>query len=140
MYQISAMDYSMSENYWRSKKTENVAKKSWSGSYYQWNYETEEKEGLQKKHFWVHPLFQLRHIYGFYEAIFPTLSLHGDKFQNYLRITTIQFEELLCLVGSLISKQNAIREPIPAAARLAMTLRLVFQSNFNVLLSIVYII
>lgn len=38
-------------------------------------------------------------------------------------MTTIQFEELLFLVGPLISKQNAIREPISAAARLAMTLR-----------------
>ncbi|XP_071642980.1 uncharacterized protein [Temnothorax longispinosus] len=81
------------------------------------------KRAYKKKRFWVHPFFQLRHIHGFYEALFPTLSLYGDKFQNYLRVTTIQFEELLCLVGPLISKQNAIREPIPAAARLAMTLR-----------------
>ncbi|RLU22293.1 hypothetical protein DMN91_004571 [Ooceraea biroi] len=38
-------------------------------------------------------------------------------------MTISQFEELLCYVGPLISKQNAIRAPISAAARLAMTLR-----------------
>jgi len=79
----------------------------------------------------------MRHMHGFYEAIFPILSLYEDKFQNYLHTITTQFEELLCLDGLLISKQNVLRESVPTAAQLAMTLRLIFQSNFNILHSIV---
>ncbi|XP_071580467.1 putative nuclease HARBI1 [Temnothorax nylanderi] len=44
-------------------------------------------------------------------------------FKKYLCMTTSQFEELLSLVGPLISKESTIRNPVPAAARLAMTLR-----------------
>ncbi|XP_011858353.1 PREDICTED: uncharacterized protein LOC105555915 [Vollenhovia emeryi] len=81
------------------------------------------KRNYRQKRFWVHPLFQLRRYHGFYEAIFPTLSLFGDKFHDYLRITPTQFEELLLLIGPIIAKQNAIRESIPTAARLALTMR-----------------
>jgi len=35
----------------------------------------------------------------------------------------IQFEELLCKVARLISKEILYREPIPASKRLCMTLR-----------------
>lgn len=84
-----------------------------------------EKKKYERKRYWVHPIYQLRREHGFYHAIFPTLSLEGIKFKNYFRMTKIQFEELLCLVAPLITKQTVVREPIPAAARLAMTLRLV---------------
>lgn len=87
--------------------------------------EAQSKKPLRKKkRFWVHPILQLRKDHGFYEAIFPTLSLHEDKFKNYFRMSTEQFENLLSLVGPLIVKQKAIRDPISAPARLAMTLRL----------------
>lgn len=81
------------------------------------------KKECSPKRFWVHPLYKLRIEHGFFEAVFPTLSSYADKFENYLRMSMSQFEELLCLVGPLITKQNAVREPISAAARLLMTLR-----------------
>lgn len=40
-------------------------------------------------------------------------------------MTSIQFEELTCLVGPLIVKQQVIREPISVGERLAITLRFV---------------
>lgn len=76
-----------------------------------------------RKRFWIHPLLKLRTEHGFFEAVFPTLSSYADKFENYLRMSTIQFEKLLCLIGPLITKENAVREPISAAARLLITLR-----------------
>ncbi|KAG8041667.1 hypothetical protein G9C98_002960 [Cotesia typhae] len=76
-----------------------------------------------KKQFWIHPLFKLRSDHGFFEAVFPTLSTHSYKFENYIRISISQFEKLLFLVGPMITKKNAVREPISAAARLLITLR-----------------
>lgn len=42
-----------------------------------------------------------------------------------MRMSLVQFENLLYIVGPLITKKFVIRVPIPAAARLAMTLRYV---------------
>lgn len=86
-----------------------------------------EKRAYRKKRFWIHPVFQLRNLHGFYEAIFPTLSSYENKFQHYFRLSRTQFEEVLCLVGPVITKKNTVRDSIPAEARLAMTLRLVFE-------------
>ncbi|KAJ8947069.1 hypothetical protein NQ318_019964 [Aromia moschata] len=40
-------------------------------------------------------------------------------------MSTIQFEKLLCLVGPVITKENTVREPISAIARLLITLSIV---------------
>ncbi|XP_044588533.1 putative nuclease HARBI1 [Cotesia glomerata] len=81
------------------------------------------KKKYTPKKFWIHPLFKLRREHGFFEAVFPTLSSYSEKIENYIRMTAVQFEQLLYLVGPKISKQKVIREPISAPARLAMTLR-----------------
>ncbi|CAG5079591.1 Protein of unknown function [Cotesia congregata] len=81
------------------------------------------KRKYTPKKFWIHPLFKLRREHGFFEAVFPTLSSYSEKIENYIRMTAVQFEQLLYLVGPKISKQKVIREPISAPARLAMTLR-----------------
>ncbi|XP_025270316.1 uncharacterized protein LOC105254128 [Camponotus floridanus] len=85
---------------------------------------SEKKKRIYKKRrFWVHPIFRLRDKYGFYQAIYPTLSRYEPKFQNYMRMSLSQFEDLLALVAPHITKETVIRDPIPAAARLSMTLR-----------------
>ncbi|XP_044593967.1 protein ALP1-like [Cotesia glomerata] len=81
------------------------------------------KRNYTKKRYWIHPLFKLRDVHGFIEAIFPTLLSFPEKFENYFRMNVEQFEELLGLVVPLISKQNTVRNSISAIARLAMTLR-----------------
>lgn len=81
------------------------------------------KNKYKKKRFWVHPFYKLRREHGFFEAVFPTLSSFPEKFENYIRMSASQFEELLCLIGPDITKKNVVREPISATARLVMTLR-----------------
>ncbi|XP_036149249.1 uncharacterized protein LOC118647808 [Monomorium pharaonis] len=81
------------------------------------------KRIYKKKRFWVHPIFRLRDKHGFYQAIYPTLSRYEPKFQNYMRMSLSQFEDLLALVAPYITKETVTRDPIPAAARLSMTLR-----------------
>lgn len=88
---------------------------------------TDKKRNYSEKKFWVHPLFALRQIHGFYESIFPTLSMYDDLFRNYTRLTLPQFEDLLREVGPTITKKFVVRLPIPATARLAMTLRYAFK-------------
>jgi len=39
----------------------------------------QKKRIYKKKRFWVHPIFKLRDKYGFYEAIYPTLSRYEKK-------------------------------------------------------------
>ncbi|XP_011868296.1 PREDICTED: uncharacterized protein LOC105562239 [Vollenhovia emeryi] len=62
-----------------------------------------------------------RRKHGFYYASMPKLT--PEKFQNYYRMTATQFEELLHLVAPAIIKQTVIREPLPPAERLSITLR-----------------
>ncbi|XP_053597638.1 uncharacterized protein LOC103578317, partial [Microplitis demolitor] len=81
------------------------------------------KNKYKKKRFWVHPLYELRRENGFFEAEFPILSSFPEKFENYIRMSASQFEELLSLIGPHITKKNVVREPISATARLVMTLR-----------------
>lgn len=56
------------------------------------------------------------------------MKLENDEmFFNYMRMTPNMFDNLLSKVGPLIQKaETNWRTPIPAAARLAMTLRYVY--------------
>lgn len=60
---------------------------------------------------------------GFYHAIFLILD---SRFMNYCRMSATEFEELLCLVGPMISKRYVVRDPISAPERLALTLKFVY--------------
>lgn len=85
--------------------------------------EDEKYKKYSKKQFWVKPLLQERKRHGFYHSLFPIVSLENSTFFNYCRMTPSQFEELLIMVGPIISKENAYRESISAAERLSLTLR-----------------
>lgn len=83
-----------------------------------------EKRQYTKKRYWVAPLFKNRKMHGFYHAIFPNIILEDSTFRNYFRMTAIQLEELLQIVGPSLSKQiTSFREPISAPERLCLTLR-----------------
>lgn len=84
-----------------------------------------ENKVRQNKRYWVHPLWKLREEHGFYHVIFPVVCLEESRMKNYFRMTHTQFENLLCKVGEMLSKQKLTREPIPSAERLALTLRFV---------------
>ncbi|XP_011269237.2 uncharacterized protein LOC105259170 [Camponotus floridanus] len=79
------------------------------------------KKKYKKKRFWIDPLFEKRREHGFYYASVPRLT--PEKFRNYYRMTATQFEELLYLVAPAVTKQTVIREPLPPAERLSITLR-----------------
>nr|XP_012233675.1 PREDICTED: putative nuclease HARBI1 [Linepithema humile] len=78
---------------------------------------------VKKKRFWVAPIFKKRYEHGFYHALLPTLKLEDLRFHNYFRMSTMQYEELLAIVGPHLEKQYVVREPISAAERLTLTLR-----------------
>lgn len=84
-----------------------------------------------KKRFWINPLFERRREHGFYYASVPRLT--PENFRNYYRMTATQFEELLHLVAPAITKETVIREPLPPAERLSITLRFVCSYLFIVL-------
>ena len=77
----------------------------------------------RRKRFWIAEIFKRRNRYGFYHAILPTVRLEDFRFRNYTRLTTIQFEELLSIVGNDLKKQYVVREPINEEERLILTLR-----------------
>lgn len=74
---------------------------------------------------WVTELFKNRKRYGFYHAILPSVRLEDIRFNNYTRMTTTQFEELLFIIGADLKKQYVVREPINEEQRLILTLRYV---------------
>lgn len=81
------------------------------------------KRNYRKKRYWVEAMLKERNTYGFYHAIFPVITLEQSRFRNYFRMSSTQFENLLCLVAPFITKQTVIREPISAGERLSLTLR-----------------
>jgi len=68
-------------------------------------------------------ILKRRSTYGFYHAILPSVRLEDLRFQNYTRMTTTQFEELLSIVGADLQKQYVVREPINEEQRLILTIR-----------------
>lgn len=81
------------------------------------------KRAYTPKRFWPSELMKAREIFGFYNGIFPIVQNIHTEFLNYCRMSLAQYEELLNLVGPLITKQHVVREPVPPSERLLMTLR-----------------
>lgn len=90
----------------------------------------QERRNYRRKRYWVNPIFIEWYNHGFYHAIFPVIILEEARFRNYFRMTPTQFEELLNLIAPFIMKQIVIREPISAAERLCLTLRLIYRIDF----------
>lgn len=86
----------------------------------------------------IDPLFKRRRKSGFYYASVQRST--SEKFRNYYRMTATQFEELLHLVTPAISKQTIIKESLPPAERLSITLRFVFIYNFSSLIQKNYLL
>lgn len=82
-----------------------------------------QKKKSQKKRLWVSLLIQKRKEHGFYHALLPTLRLEDLRFQNYFRMSAMQLEALLEIVGPHLQGLYVVREPISPAERLTLTLR-----------------
>ena len=84
------------------------------------------KRPYRKKQYWVAPYLKDRLEHSFYYVSMSKLTIeNGVRFHNYFRMSVIQLEELLSIVGSLLVKQNVVRESIPPKERLAITLRFI---------------
>ena len=78
----------------------------------------------KRRSIWVHAIFQKRKEKGVYHHLVQELKLHEDRFQEYFRMTRLQFQELLQMVGPLIQKNDTIlRESIGPEKRLAICIQ-----------------
>lgn len=87
---------------------------------------------------WVHPINQLRKTQGAFHNLVEELREDDEKFFNFHRLTPPEFDELLALVESKITKQHLTREPLSAALRLSLTLRYLASGDSMVSLSYLY--
>lgn len=79
----------------------------------------------RQRRFWVRDLLRERETQGDAANLIEEMRL-GDHemYFNYMRMTPQAFDDLLHLVGNAIDRQQTnYRETIPAASRLAMTIR-----------------
>lgn len=79
---------------------------------------------LTNRTHWVHPINQRRRRYGEYHHLMQDLELDDERFRTYFRLTRNEFEEVLNLIDSDISKKDTnYREAISSKERLAVCLR-----------------
>ena len=74
---------------------------------------------------WVREIFQRRTEMGEYHALISEMRLvDHESFYRYFHMTPQRFDNLLSLVGPLITRQATVmRSPISAGERLAVTIR-----------------
>ncbi|KYN17753.1 hypothetical protein ALC57_09967, partial [Trachymyrmex cornetzi] len=77
---------------------------------------------MQKRRYWVRPLFLQRKTKGHFYTLFKFIKNQDhEQFFKYVRMTVSQFKELLELVREPLTKRS-IREPLSAEHRLCLTL------------------
>ena len=79
----------------------------------------------RKRKIWTKPWLLKRNELGFYNNLLAEFRLEDeDWYKNYLRMSANDFDELLSLVNDDLVKQNThLRDSIPAAIKLALTIR-----------------
>ena len=89
-------------------------------------------EGRQvMRRIWTRPWILRRKIYGAHHALIEELRNEDPKgLKNFLRMDLQTFEELLHMVTPLIQKKDTrLRDSIPPAERLSLTLRFLATGN-----------
>lgn len=87
---------------------------------------SEEKGQKGKRKYWVRPIFTVerRLAQGASANLIEEMQEQDEEtFCNYFRMQPAIFNDLLKLVGPLLAKQSAVREPIPPETRLHITVR-----------------
>lgn len=79
----------------------------------------------KQRRFWIHPILRLKQQQGDWDNLVNEMRLQDHElFFNYMRMTPRMFQNILSRCEPLIKKiETNWRVPIPAAARLSMTLR-----------------
>jgi len=78
-----------------------------------------------KRNCWTRPWIKRRNVFGAHHALLEELRREDpNSYTNFLRMSDEAFQELLHLVTPLIKrKDTCMREAIPPAERLSLTLR-----------------
>lgn len=84
-----------------------------------------------KRRFWVRPTLQKRNVLGVDQLLInlqdDDVGLNGElrsSFKNFLRMSSEDFENLICLIGPAIKKEDTNwRRAISITERLSITLR-----------------
>ena len=89
---------------------------------------------------WVRPIFtERRLLQGASDNLLVEMRLQDpEKYFNYLRMSPTIFNELLNIVGPLITKQKVVRSPIEARTRLEVTVRWLASGDSMTSLSYAY--
>ncbi|XP_043212254.1 putative nuclease HARBI1 [Amphibalanus amphitrite] len=79
----------------------------------------------QQRRQWVRPVLLRREQCGEFHTLVQELRQHDPEgHRRYFRMSVIEFDEILVKIEPAITKQTThLRDPIPAAERLAVTLR-----------------
>lgn len=97
------------------------------------------RQRKKKRSMWVRPIFKLRRQQGEYHNLLQEMRLSDpDSHFRYLRMSKQRFDNLLAMVGPLISHRHyssTVRAEIHPAERLALTLRFLCTGNSQVSLS-----
>lgn len=82
---------------------------------------------------WVREWILRRENYGAYNNLLNELRIEdAQQFRNFIRMSAIDLEKLLCLVGGKIQKQDThLRASIPASERLIVTLRFLATGKYQ---------
>lgn len=102
------------------------------------------RQHLQRLHlraaprWWIRPFITLRHEQGAHDNLVQELRHDQELFFNFHRVTPDQFDDLLQRIEPHISKENFIRESIPPALRLPLTLRYIASGDSMVSLHYLY--
>lgn len=84
------------------------------------------KEELSRREVWVRPIFreERRLLQGLSDnLVIEMITEDEEKYFDFFRMNVQVFNELLDLLRPHITKQNAVRKPIPAKTRLEICIR-----------------
>ncbi|XP_023312264.1 uncharacterized protein LOC111692469 [Anoplophora glabripennis] len=83
------------------------------------------KKNKKRRRFWVRDWILRREKYGAYNKLIRELKIEdAQQFKNFIRMSAVDFEELLSKVGRIIQKEDThLRASISPSERLMVTLR-----------------
>lgn len=97
------------------------------------DYWFREKQKKRKRSVWVRKWIERRRDLGAFATLVNELQIEdSQQFRNFIRMSAVELEELLSLVGAKIQKKDTIlRESISASHRLIVTLRFLASGKYN---------
>ena len=89
-------------------------------------YKSQKRRKTTRRRVWIHEVLWRRtelEEQGDFHCLLQEIRLDDDRFQQYLRLTGAQFEDLLARVGARISRLDTNYRLLSAAVCLSICLR-----------------